>query len=314
MITLVLPVYNVEEYLDKCLSTIFNQTFKDFELIIVNDGATDNSDKIIKSYINKFSNIIYLEQKNQGQSVARNNAIKKASGEYIIFIDSDDFLDLTMLEKMYNLAITNESDAVICGHKELYEKSKRIVDVKLPIIPSKIYDGIEVANLMLECKIMGVTWNKLLKTELVKKTPIYFEPGRYTQDWYPMFKIISNCKKISFVNETLYTYIIRDGSTTSKKDLKRILDYSHAVSQIKAYVSKNIDNYNPTSYLVFKMKTFLSVIQLCQKINKNPKQLIRDLQKKGLFANDFYIRDIFLIKKLTIRTKLRLIYFKLFLT
>lgn len=311
MITLVLPVYNVEKYLDKCLSTIFSQTFKNFELIIVNDGSTDNSKEIIKSYINKFSNIIYLEQKNQGQSVARNNAIKHASGDYIIFIDSDDFLDLTMLEKMYKVAVKIDADAVICSHKELYKSNGRLVEINLPIIPKKIYEGKEVANLMLECKIMGVPWNKLLRTDLVKGMPVYFEPGRYTQDWFPMFEFISNCKKVGFVNEGLYTYVIREGSTTSKKNLKRVLDYSHAVNQISSYVNQSYNMYNPNSFLVFKMKTFMNIIQMCKVVEKNPNQLIKDLREKNLLNDDFNTGDIFLVRNVRLRDKLRLIYWKL---
>ena len=112
-ISVIVPVYNVEKYLSKCLESVLNQTFKDFELIIVNDGSTDNSQGIIDKYSSIDSRVISLLKKNGGQGSARNYGLQYANGEFITFIDSDDWVELTMFEEMYNFAIKNNSDVVV---------------------------------------------------------------------------------------------------------------------------------------------------------------------------------------------------------
>ncbi|MCI8778348.1 MAG: glycosyltransferase family 2 protein [Bacilli bacterium] len=99
LISIIIPVYNTEDYLDKCLSSIINQTYKNIEIIIIDDGSTDNSKKIIKQYMNKDCRISYYYQNNSGVAIARNSGIDKAQGDYIAFIDSDDYIDLTFIEK-----------------------------------------------------------------------------------------------------------------------------------------------------------------------------------------------------------------------
>ena len=100
--SIIVPVYNVESYLAKCLDSILCQSYKDYEIIAINDGSTDNSSKILKEYVDKYDNIIVINQENQGLSQARNNGVKEAKGEYIIFADSDDFIEKDLLKKIKN--------------------------------------------------------------------------------------------------------------------------------------------------------------------------------------------------------------------
>ena len=112
-ISVIVPIYNVEEYLEKCLDSLVNQTLKDIEIILINDGSPDNSEAIVKKYLKKYKEkIIYHKKENEGQGIARNYGIKLAKGEFISFVDSDDYIDLTMLEKLYNKAIKENSDIV----------------------------------------------------------------------------------------------------------------------------------------------------------------------------------------------------------
>ena len=124
-VSVIVPVYNVEEYLERCLDSLVNQTLKDIEIIIVNDGSTDGSKEIIQKYLNKYKNIVYLEKENGGLSSARNYGIPYAKGEYIGFVDSDDYVELTMYEKMYNKAIEEKSDMVECDFIWEYPNKKR---------------------------------------------------------------------------------------------------------------------------------------------------------------------------------------------
>ena len=119
-ISVIIPVFNSSLYLDHCLSTVVNQTLKDIEIILIDDGSTDNSLSIIKGYAKKYSNIKYISKANEGQAIARNLGIQMASGEFIAFVDSDDYIELDMLEELYNIAKLKSSDIVVCDYVEEY--------------------------------------------------------------------------------------------------------------------------------------------------------------------------------------------------
>ena len=154
-VSVIVPVYNVEKYIEKCLNSLVNQTLKDIEIIIVNDGSKDNSDKIIKIYQEKYDNIIYLTKKNGGLSDARNYGIPYAKGEYIAFLDSDDYVENDIYEKMYNKAKENNSDYVECDFIWEYP-NKSIID------KGEEYTG---KHEMLQ-KIRVVAWNKLINLHI----------------------------------------------------------------------------------------------------------------------------------------------------
>lgn len=313
MISIIMSVYNVEKYLEECLASIFNQSYKDFELIIINDGSTDNSLTIINKYLKKYSNIVYLEQQNKGLSEARNLGLSFAKGEYILFIDSDDYIDKEMFKIMIEKIESNKSDMVIIGHTEFYDDVKgNDCEVKLNISDSKSYSGLEVANLMLECNIMGVAWNKLYKTEKLKKDNFYFESGRYTQDWYPIFKHISNLQKISFVNLPLYKYRLRSTSTTSKKNKKRLEDYYYAITSILNYVEENKEKFNENSINKFKCITFNNLLGLISSIYdiEGSKHYL-EIQKINLDPLNIKTSEIFKVKNLDWKIKVYLIAWKL---
>ena len=119
-VSIIVPVYNVESYLDKCLNSLVNQTLKDIEIIVINDGSTDNSQKIIDKYSKKYKNIINITKENGGVSEARNLGLEKASGEYIGFLDSDDWIEPDMYELMYQKAKTENFDIVACDTQAIY--------------------------------------------------------------------------------------------------------------------------------------------------------------------------------------------------
>ncbi|MEO2683100.1 glycosyltransferase family 2 protein, partial [Clostridium butyricum] len=123
MISVIVPAYNVEKYIEECLLSLVNQTYKDIEIIIINDGSTDKTKEIIIEYQEKYKNITGYNQKNNGVSVARNLGLKIAKGEYVIFVDPDDYLDSTMIEKMHDKLKMTDSDLVICGHNVFYDEN-----------------------------------------------------------------------------------------------------------------------------------------------------------------------------------------------
>ena len=230
-VSVIVPVYNVEEYLERCLDSLVNQTLKDIEIIIVNDGSTDGSKEKIQEYINKYKNIVYLEKENGGLSSARNYGIPYAKGEYIGFVDSDDYVELTMYEKMYNKAIEEKSDMVECDFIWEYPNKKR-EDI------GKIYSGKKEA--IVEARV--VAWNKIIKKDIIEKTKITFPEGLRYEDIEFFYKIVPYLDKISFVKETLVHYVQRESSIANTQNERTGEIFKIWENVLNYYIENNIFN------------------------------------------------------------------------
>ena len=166
-ISIIVPIYNAEKYLNKCIDSLINQTKKELEFILVNDGSTDDTEKIIKSY--KDERIKYFKNKNQGIGKTRNFGIEKSTGKYIMFLDSDDYLEEDACEKLFQKASKDKLDLVICDYYKLYENNKK-EDVKL--LSFKNTSLKETPNLLTDVNL--APWNKIYKRELITKNKIKF--------------------------------------------------------------------------------------------------------------------------------------------
>lgn len=199
-VSLIVPVYNVYNYLDRCLDTLVNQTYRNIEIITVNDGTTDNSEEIIDKYVKKDKRVKKYNKENGGLSSARNFGLKHATGEYVMFLDSDDYFELDMIEKMLTQMNKDNSDICICDIIKEYEDGSHISILK------GINGNNTINNALLS---LPSACNKLFKRNLIKEE---FPEKRYYEDLGTVPLIISNCKSISYVSEGLYHYIQRDGS------------------------------------------------------------------------------------------------------
>lgn len=307
-ISVIIPVYNVDKYLKQCLESIINQTLKDIELIIVDDGSTDNSKEVIEYYKSKYCNIKTLYQKNQGVSVARNLALKHANGEYVFYMDSDDFLENNCLELLYDRAKKTDSEIVIFSHKEIYDDtiSGKDREAILGVNEEKIYDGLTVSDMVLNCRFLGTPWNKLFKRQNLIDNNFTYEPGRYVQDWYPIFVQIYNSDKIVFVNKALYNYRIRGTATTSKKTRKNIDDYNHAATNIIKYA--NGKDLNKNSILKFNAIILNTVIGRYYTLpDINRKNMYASFKRTDYYNNKMKSLEVLKIKDLSFRTKLNIV-------
>ncbi|MBO1686304.1 glycosyltransferase family 2 protein [Clostridium butyricum] len=260
MISVIVPAYNVEKYIEECLLSLVNQTYKDIEIIIINDGSTDKTKEIIIEYQEKYKNITGYNQKNNGVSVARNLGLKIAKGEYVIFVDPDDYLDSTMIEKMHDKLKMTDSDLVICGHNVFYDENPNEFMVNLiNVDEDTVYTNVEVLDMMLNLKVKGYVWDKLFRRKMLIENKFNFEKDRYVQDWLPIVKQVCFSKKISFVNEPLYYYRQRKTSTIYKKNKKLIEDYSHTVKEINYFLKSNQIEINKTSKEVFDTETYYTI-------------------------------------------------------
>lgn len=225
MLSIIVPVFNVEDYLENCIESILHSTYKEIELILVDDGSTDASGRICDKYAKKNKNIVVVHQKNEGQAVARNKGIKIAKGDYIGFVDSDDYIEENMYEKMVNAIEGFSADIAICRHYDDFggKKVPRLTDSDI-----KIYTGTEAAKLALEDKMINsYVWDKIFKRNLFHE--IYFTAGRYFEDTMLIPQILIKAEKVACIPEPLYYYRYRLNGTMNTLNQKRFIDKIYAV-------------------------------------------------------------------------------------
>ena len=278
-ISVVVPVYNVEHYLDNCLSSLVNQTLKDIEIIVVNDGSADRSKSIIDKYAKKYKNVIAIHKENEGISVSRNIGIEKSSGEYIAFLDSDDSADLEMYEKMYKFAKKEKLDMVVTDYIKMYSDSS-VVEEKIPSFPvSSVYKMPELLF-----NINAGAGNKLFKRTLFNKTRY---PRIKYEDLAVFPELLINSKQIGKIDEPLWRYTIRGNSETGIVD-NRVFDIIKVVDDINGYLEKigfKKEHYSEVEYFVIN-KLILYSIQ--QRVQRNKETMPKFIDAAYKYMNDFF--------------------------
>lgn len=234
-VSIIIPVYNVEKYIEKCLNSLVNQTLKEIEIIVVNDGSPDNSQKIIDKFVKKYPDKVKsFIKENGGQGSARNFGLTKATGEYIGYVDSDDYVELDMYEKMYNKAKEKDSDIVICGSYNVNE----ITGEKVKDIDEIYFEDLKL-NAFFGRKAV---WNKIYKKDIIEKNKLNFRSKVWYEDLDFTLNAIINAKKIDYVNEPFYDYLIREGSTMNNSNVNRNLEILLAFDEV--IKNKKFNRYN----------------------------------------------------------------------
>ena len=231
-LSIIVPVYGVEKYIDKCLNSLVKQSLKEIEIIVVNDGTKDNSQKIIDKYVKKYPDKIksYIKE-NGGQGSARNYGLKKTTGEYIGYVDSDDFVEKDMYKKLYNKAKENNYEIVVCGNYNVSEDYQN----------KNIDAFINNYNTDLENIFFGkmAVWNKIYKRDILIKNKLEFKEKVWYEDLAFTLKAIMNSNTFAFIDEPLYDYLIREGSTMNNSNVQRNLEILDAFNDILSYIQHN---------------------------------------------------------------------------
>lgn len=215
-ISVILPVYNTEKYLNKCLDSLVNQSLNEIEILVVNDGSTDNSQNIIDSYADKYAQIKSFQKPNGGLSDARNFGIDRSQGEYIAFVDSDDFVDLSMFEKMYDLAKKHQAEIVFCDLEKVDESGKSFRELpQSPQLPEKIVLN---ENFTVFGEMSCFACNKLFHQKLFENHR--FLKGIHFEDIELIPKLILKSNIVAKINEPLYKYFERQDSITKSHTAK----------------------------------------------------------------------------------------------
>ena len=233
-VSIIVPVYNVEKYLVRCLDSLVNQTLDDIEIIAVNDGSTDNSGELLQIYKEKYPDKIKVFRKtNGGLSDARNYGMPHATGEYIAFLDSDDYVELDMYEKMYEKAVEEKSDIVECDFIWEYP-SKSKIDV------GEIYSSKK--EMIVKARV--VAWNKLIKRELIEKANVIYPKGLRYEDVEFFYKMVPYYNKVSFLKYPCIHYIQRDNSISNNQNERTGEIFTILDNVIKYYKEKGLyDEY-----------------------------------------------------------------------
>lgn len=233
-VSVIVPVYNVEKYINRCIDSILNQTIQDLEIILVDDGSTDKSGKICDEYQEKDERIRVIHKKNGGLSDARNAGEKIATSEYIIFLDSDDYIHREMLETLYTPMKEKNVDLSVCGAWNVYDEEEI---PQYPRIEQFLCTGSEAFKFILEgYKIPGAIWNKMIKKEIADK--ISFPVGRIYEDAFYTLKLIPLVKQVYVTTKPMYYYVHRQGSITTSKFKEADMDIVHAYRDTMQFVKE----------------------------------------------------------------------------
>ena len=315
-VSVIVPFYNVEKYIEKCLETLVNQTLDDIEIILVNDGSKDKTVDIVKKYKEMYSNkIVYLEKENGGLSDARNYAIPYARGEYIAFLDSDDYVETNMYKEMYEIAQKENSDMVECNFIWEYPNKTRI-DI------GTTYNN---KHEMIE-KIRVVAWNKLIKREILEKSKVQFPKGYRYEDVEFTYKLIPFLEKVSFCKTPMVHYVQREGSISNVQN-KRNAEIFDVMEHVMDYYKENNlyeEYYQEIEYLYSRYafcSSFLRIVKIKDKeIRKqlldmtwnNVYEKFPDWKKNKILNTDKSKKNIYLktINKITYKIYAKLLSIK----
>ena len=259
-ISVIVPVYNVEKYLARCLKNIINQTLTDIEIICINDGSTDRSLEILKEFVQKEPRIKLIDQPNAGLSCARNAGMKVAQGEYIGFVDSDDWIDTDFYEKLYAAAKKRDAD-IACGCIKTWRKFNRkdiMLEYKAEEVTENIYRKFYLCDIPETCNV----WNRIYRAGKLKENHIEFEHGVMYEVVCFTMEVLYYLKKLVVVSGTYYNYErANENSIVKIKSEKAKQDFEHVQKRMMEFLkSKNLDL--PAYYHAVKKYKFSGITVL----------------------------------------------------
>jgi len=230
-LSVIIPVYNQDNFLRGCLNSVVAQTLRGIEVIIVDDGSTDQSLHIAREFEERYSHFVVIAQKNMGRSAARNRGIDRACGEYIAFLDSDDFIDPDMYNQLFQLAVTENADLVKCGAIPFEDQTRKIIGIRRDFNTfTEITSNEELIKLYLNKEIDRVVWNGIYHRSLFKE--LRFPDHTNYEDQYVTPNVLANSSKSLFISQNLYYYRKHPGGFTSTNNVSDQIDKVQALNEL----------------------------------------------------------------------------------
>lgn len=285
-ISVIIPAYNIEGYIEKCICSVINQSYKNIEIIVIDDGSTDGTGKICDRIAETDTRVTIIHQKNQGLSMARNNGIKIATGDYISLIDGDDFVDVDFLLNMESMA-RSDVDIIICGYKTIDDNGK-ILHIKQEKNATLSGEDATIRLLTRQEDFLVIAWNKLYKKNLFCKNNIWYPAGRIHEDNLTTYKLLGNARKVTIIDASDYSYVKRAGSITdkSRNDLQ-IKEKINAAKDAVSYFAEDNDLCDAAKFSLLLAK----IIELNEIIKSNNlescSEIISDILSADYNKNKF---------------------------
>lgn len=303
LISIIVPIYKVEDYLEKCIKSILNQTYKNIEIILVDDGSPDGCGKICDDYAKKDERIKVIHKRNGGVSEARNYGIDIATGRYILFVDSDDFVDENMCETLIKESKKNDSDIVIGNFYAVRKNNCHINEMSLTD------NSVSLTNLeMIKIFFLQwhpetfVVWNKLYKKELFdNKKNIRFPVGKIHEDIYILYKLYYIANKITVINKPLYYNVQRAGSIMNSFSDKNIVAYIECIKEFYDFAKNKGKNIKYMVQITSLRLYFVCLYSSLENKNKEKeKKYCLDMMRKYIISNleDVYVNPYLKLKDL----------------
>lgn len=284
--SVIIPAYNVEKYIGRAIQSVTNQTFENYEILVVDDGSSDNCGKICDRYAKLDSRIEVIHKENEGLSAARNLGISKAKGQYIGFVDSDDWIDKHMYEHMHQIITEKKADVCICNFYNVIGNENTIKNANKGI---QEYNKLQILKeVLLDKNIQSYAWNKLYKRELFDG--IQYPVGKKYEDIGTTFYLLEKCNKIVVTGEPEYYYFNRADSIVNHNTEQTILDYMELVNNRYDYIErryKELKKYNEY-YLAKILLTAYADASRLENIGKQLKKELNQMNKKikGIVQKD----------------------------
>lgn len=234
-ISVIIPVYNVEQYLEKCIESVLQQKYDNYEIILVDDGATDDSGKICEGYGEKFpEKIRVIHQENKGLGGARNTGIEQAEGDYLFFVDSDDYIEQGCFEKLNQVICTYHADMVIFNMKTVDTEGNMIRRSSLDL-PEGVFTLAQVPKLMF---VQTSAWGKLYHRNLFLETGIRFPERKWFEDIWVAYGLFVSAQRIVKCDDVLYNYVMRSGSIMNSKKIERNVEILEAYDAVQSFLTR----------------------------------------------------------------------------
>lgn len=295
-LSVVVPMYNSERYIERCINSIIDQDMEEMEIILINDGSTDKTKYIAERYVNKYKNVRLIhKEKNEGISAARNTGIKNAIGEYIVFIDSDDEINKGMFTNMYELGKKSNSDLVMCSYSRKYKDFDE--DIKANIEEDYvIYNRSDIEKNIIPTFVENTeygyyyAWNKLYKREFLEINNIFFrEKIKFGEDWFLNLEVFEKINTFSYINEPYYNYFDNMGSQSKNIDRDRIKLYLEGHEKNHYFIKKyNLESKYVDARLLEEIYVYISSLLLSNESYATKKNIIKSLSKNNQFLECLY--------------------------
>lgn len=309
-ISVIVPIYNVEKFLDKCISSIVTQTYKNLDILLIDDGSTDNSGNKCDEWAKKDSRIRVIHKENGGLSDARNAGIDVATGSFIAFIDSDDFIYPGYFDYLYNLISCSNADMAVCQVVGVDENDKKI-GIGGVAVNRTINGNVECMRAFLDSNAIDTTaWRKLYRTSLFKESGIRYPKGRYHEDVYTTYRIVALCECIVIGAKPLYAYRQRTGSIVKSSFSPKHMDAIWGNLERQRFIEKHYPHLKElsTKRLLYANNTILYRLISDPNINTSRyigiiKKVYRKYWKNYMRSNASVSRKLF-VTLMTVNAKL----------